>query len=172
MALGGGRTLEALLNRYRNEKESGRRVPTTRLATLADWSRHFGWQARLLELADRAAKEAEEREAERRRQIMESGYGLASDRVELLKRLAGKLRDELESGGRLWVREIRSLGRAGTVEVERFNSPEMEQLRGLLDDIAREKGERATVGKQDVKLSGEMALQIVPWTPNEPEKPT
>lgn len=141
LALGPGRSLEALLRRY----QSATAAPTHRIASLKEWSTRFGWQARLQEIADRQAREAEEREAEYRRAIMEQGYALAHERVQVLKELAEKLRAELVDGGRLWVDDVKTVGRgegAREVPIERFNAAEVEQLRGLLDDIAKEKSER------------------------------
>ena len=51
--LGDGRSLEKLLNAYRNDPAA----PTRQIATLKRWSTRFGWQARLVEMveAERAA---------------------------------------------------------------------------------------------------------------------
>lgn len=154
VALGPGRSLEALVERYQTEKGSGRSVPSVRLATLADWSRSFGWQARLQAQADRAAAEAEAEQRRYIRSIMEEGFGLAHERVRLLKELADKLRGELLDGGRLWVEDVKGIGqgeRWQTVPIERFNSAEVEQLRGILDDIAKETGGRPKTVKVDIE---------------------
>lgn len=49
LAMGPGRSLEKLLAEYQERKRTGKgaSVPTTRYATLADWSRKHGWQARV-----------------------------------------------------------------------------------------------------------------------------
>ncbi len=148
LAMGPTRGLEALQRRYRTEKAHGQRVPTTRMATLADWSRHFGWQAKLLAIATAEAKVAEDREAAYRRSILEDGYGLAWERVKTLKDLAAVLLGDLTTGERRWVTEPKALGSGPTmqvVDIERFNAQEVEQLRGVLDDIAKEKQERKQV---------------------------
>jgi hypothetical protein len=142
LALGPARSLEALLNRYQTVPSA----PTRRITTLKQWSADFGWQARLQALADQAAAAAEERERAYRRSILEDGYALAHERVALLKRLAVQLEHELVEGGRLWVTDRKQIGGgeyAQVVEVERFNSAEVSELRALLNDIAQEKGERA-----------------------------
>ncbi len=161
LAMGPERSLSSLAERYWTARTQGVSVPTVRLMTLADWSRHFDWQARLKQIADDEAKAAEEREAAYRREVMESGYAVAHERVVALKRLAVQLLDELEKQGKLWVLETRSLGKNGTVDLEKFNAAEVEQFRGLLDDIAREKGERRD--KSDVNLTGGIVVNWVPW---------
>jgi hypothetical protein len=150
LALGPGRSLEKLAAQYHSRTVS---VPTRQLSRLKTWSATFGWQLRLQAIADQEAAAAAEREAAYRRAILEDGYGLAHERVALLKRLATKLEAELLEGGRLWVTDVKSVGYgplAQIVDVERFNVAEVEQLRGLLDDIAREKSERAR--KVDVRI--------------------
>jgi len=140
--MGEGRSLERLLQRYRTGTKA---APATDLTRLKLWSRTFGWQARLQEIADRAAAEAETALAARRREAWETGLAQSFERVEALKRLADQLLDEVEHQGRLWVRDVKSIGsgeNAERVDIERFNAAEVEQLRGLLDDIAKEKGER------------------------------
>jgi hypothetical protein len=143
LALGPERSLEKLLALYQS---CAKPVPTRHLTTLKLWSGHHGWQARLQAIAAQAAAEAAVQEAAYRRSILEDGYGLAHERVAALKGLAVTLHQELTEGGRLWVTDVKQVGggeRAQFVDVERFNAPEVEQFRALLDDIAKEKGERA-----------------------------
>lgn len=161
LALGPERSLEKLAAFYQTRTKP---VP---VSTLKLWSTHFDWQGRLKDIAEREAKAAEEREAAYRRSIMEEGYGLAHERVKALKTLAGKLFDELtteeaapanlwtanayddgqpvQTRNRLWVRDVKQIGSgegAQRVDIERFNGTEVEQFRGLLDDIAKEVGDR------------------------------
>lgn len=154
LSLGPGRSLETLLDRYQSATDS---PPTRRLKTLKDWSRTFGWQARLKTIADQVAREAAEREAEYRREIMEAGYGKREERVKALKELAGILFDELMQPDKRWCRDVKQIGSgegAERVDVERFNAAEVEQFRGLLDDIAKEKGERKNVTELTGKDGG------------------
>ncbi len=131
------------------------------------WSTTFGWQARLMAVAEREVKEAEGAEAAYRREIMEEGYGLSHERVRALKTLAGKLFEELTTEdpdkNKLWVTDVKQIGSgefAERVDIERFNSGEVEQLRGLFDDIAKEKGERVT--KAELTGAGGAPLNPVP----------
>lgn len=157
LAMGDGRSLEALVNRYQTVKADGGSAPTTRLPTLADWSRHHDWQGRLKRLAqeqsDRIAAEMEVR----RREIMGAGLALDFERVAVLGRLATRLLDELERAddNRLWVDDVKQIGggdRAERVPIERFNQGEVAELRGLLDDLAKETGGR--LKKVDVTSGG------------------
>lgn len=163
LALGEGRSLEKLAADYVSRSGSGpdpdretgaRRAgdawpvqapPTRFLSTLKAWSAQFGWQERLRALADAAAADVQAALAARRRAVLETGLALDHERVDALKRLAARLLDELGAQDRLWVRDTKWVGPGDVgerVDVERFNGSEVEQLRGLLDDIAREKGER------------------------------
>ncbi|MGH2354095.1 MAG: hypothetical protein ACRDJN_21015 [Chloroflexota bacterium] len=151
LALGPGRSLEGLLDRYQSAPKA---PPTRRLKTLKAWSRAYGWQARLGELADREARAAEQAEAAYRRSIMAEGFGLAHERVKALKRLATALFQELVEGGCLWVMDTKGVG-AGKqyreVPVAHFNAPEVAAFRGLLDDLARETGGRPRQVHVDVE---------------------
>ena len=142
LGLGPDRSLAKLLERYQSASGS---FPTKRLSTLKSWSVAFVWQARLTAIADQAAKEAEESEAVYRRDALETGFALAHERVRVLKQLARQLFDELTVGGRLWLSEPKQVGAGQTAMIEHFNAAEIEQFRGLLADIAKEKGERKDI---------------------------
>ena len=141
LALGPDRSLEKLLESYRSRPSA----PTGQVSMLKRWSAAFGWQARLQEIAARQAEEAQEREAARIREIMETGYGRPHERVQLLKRLLDLCVEDVTTRGKRWVQDVKSIGSgefAERVDLERFNASEFDQIRGLLDDIAKEKGER------------------------------
>lgn len=157
LALGPNRSLEKLATQYADRRRSDGRVtaPTLRLRTLQTWSAAYGWQARLAAIAEREARAAEQRDAAYRRSIMEAGYALAHERVKALGELALTLRDELRDPRRRWLRDVKQIGSgesAERVDVERFNAAEVEQFRGLLDDIARELGQR--VKRTQAEISG------------------
>lgn len=62
----------------------------------------------------------------------------------------------------LWVRDVKAVGvgeNAKIVDIERFNSPLVEQYRKTLDDIARETGGR--VQKSDVTSGGEPLTGLI-----------
>lgn len=107
----------------------------------------------------REMREAFEREA------ITEGLARKAVRIRRLAQLAEKLEADLLHGTRLWVEEPKQVG-AQIVDVEKFNAAEVKEYRGLLDDIAREIGDRRTKveisGKIDVtKLSDEELNAIV-----------
>ena len=81
------------------------------------------------------------------------GLAVKEVRVRRLQLLAALLEKDL-FGGFLWLDQVKGVG-AGTaaevVEYEEFNKSEVEAYRGVLDDIAREMGDR----KQGMVLSWE-----------------
>ena len=83
-------------------------------------------------------------------EALASGLAIKSERVKKLKQLAALMEADL-FGGFLWTENAKSIkdGEFSTVyEYEEFNSGEVAQYRGVLDDIAKEVGER--VQKQEV----------------------
>lgn len=75
------------------------------------------------------------------------GLAKVEERVHLLQELAEKMRaDLLEKDGRgFWLPQVKGIGSGldfERVEYEEFNTAEVAQLRGVLDDIAQELGER------------------------------
>jgi hypothetical protein len=76
-------------------------------------------------------------------QALNSGYARKAQRVELLNQLAETLADELFKQGKLWVKRTRGVGRGETVTEQEFNGAEVAQLRGTLEDLAAEVGDRA-----------------------------
>ena len=142
LALGPERSLEKLLERYRTDPRS---APTARLTTLKEWSRTHQWQARLQNLVAEQVVVVEQAERDRVREVLETGFGVAHERVRVLKELGEILIGELRDPLRRWVREPKWLGsreNGEMVEIERFNAAEVEQFRGILDDIAKEIGGR------------------------------
>ena len=154
LALGPDRSLEKLASRYHRRRKFPKSSPASTLRQLKRWSAEFGWQDRLRDIVDREVREAQEREAAHVREVMETGYALPHHRVALLKRLTDDLVADVTEGGRRWVRDVKVIGtgeEAEKVDVERFNESEFKQIRGLLDDIAKEKGERGLRVKIDIE---------------------
>lgn len=76
---------------------------------------------------------------------MNTGLAIKSERVQVLKDLAVKMAGELNDG-KLWLTRIKSVGGGPNFHEfteEEFNKSEMDALRGVLDDIAKELGHRA-----------------------------
>lgn len=158
LALGPDRSLAKLHAQYEARQKHGESTaPTTTLRQLEKWSAAFDWQGRLKAIANHAAAAAEERQRAYIAAIMETGFGLPHERVAALKTLAGALVDELTrpAKNRRWVSEPKLFGHgesAQLIRVKRFNRAEVESLRGLLDDIAKETGGR--VAKSETAITG------------------
>ena len=155
LRMGPGRSLSDLLERLTDTNQI---TPITgSLGTLKHWSTDYGWmeRARAYDATWEARKTAE-REA-----VL--GYGLAHDyeRVRKLYRLAAMLEAQMYERGmygdlhNLWVPDVKSIGSgefAERVDIERFNSPLIEQYRKVLEDIAKETGGR--VQRQEISGAG------------------
>lgn len=93
-------------------------------------------------------------------QVLTKGLATIAGRVRKLMELAVLLEEDLFEKTKIWLRQRRAIGSGDGQEfiVERvFNEAEVKQYRGILDDIAREKGER----KQSLELEGDVSMNIV-----------
>jgi len=172
VALGPGRTLAALLHLYQNQPDA----PTHHIATLKEWSMRHGWTARLEAMARADAERAERLRQEHRDRILASDFALVEERVAALNQLAQVTLAELTrpDDPTLWVRDKKSIitGQRPVLsadgdrvigqtteyevfEVARFNAAEVQQFRGLLDDIAKDTGGR----KQQMEHSGDLTVE-------------
>jgi hypothetical protein len=73
-----------------------------------------------------------------------TGLALKAERVRKLQLLAALLENDL-FGGFLWTEDVKMIGSgpfSKEVEFEEFNAAEVTQYRGILDDIAKEVGDR------------------------------
>ena len=145
LRLGPDRSLERLATEYRARTDG---VPTHQLSRLKQWSTTYGWQSRLQAIADAEVREAEEQEAAYRREILQTGYALATERIQSLKEVAEGLCQEIRDPDKRWLSEVKIVGSgksAREVTVARFNAAEVEQFRGVLADLAKETGGRKDV---------------------------
>lgn len=132
-AQGPTRSLRALSDSYKSgRKRGGSGAAAGDLSTLEAWSSLYGWQARAntydVALREKARAEIEEEAV--------TGLALPGERVRLLKRIAARLTDE-------------EGGEESALSVTLRTPPMIAQLRGVLDDLAKETGGRVT--KQEVK---------------------
>ena len=84
-----------------------------------------------------------------------TGLALKENRVSRLQQLAALMEKDL-FGGFLWTDEVKGVGSGDIAEIvdyEEFNKAEVDAYRGVLDDIAREVGDRRI--RQDVTSGGE-----------------
>lgn len=154
-AMGSARSLSKLLVRYKKRKDP----PTRRMTTLKQWSTKHGWQERIKDRIRDAWQELSEQLKDDRETILRSGLALDYQRVLELQEMATKLLDEFET--ELWLEETKSLGPWGTTTVRRFNAPLVRELRGVLDDIARELGHRAGVLKVEDEEGRVVPIRLV-----------
>jgi hypothetical protein len=113
----------------------------------------------------RAKKRFSELREEFEKEALAEGLSRKAVRIRRLAQLAEKLEAALLDGDRLWVQEPKQVG-AQVIDVEKFNAAEVKEYRGLLDDIARELGDRRTkidmTTKVDVtKLTDEQLRAII-----------
>lgn len=84
-------------------------------------------------------------------EALHAGLALRSERVRRLKQLAGRLEEDLLGDReRLWVKDRKAIGSGPFqefVEFEEFNSAEVREYRGVLDDIAKELGDRKLINE-------------------------
>jgi hypothetical protein len=86
-------------------------------------------------------------------EALNEGLAKSSERVSLLKRIADRLVGDLFDDDLFWTDEVKGVGSgniAQIVDYEEFNASEIRELRGVLDDIAKEVGGR--VQKVDAKV--------------------
>lgn len=154
LRMGPGRSLRKLADRY--SKSTRKTAPTDNENTLFGWSADFDWQKRAAEY-DSAA---EEQKTARRQKVFESGLAQDFARVTELKKLAGFLKGEIYETAdttdavgnahtfrnpKIWLRDVKVVGGgedAYPVTIFRFNSALIDQYRGVLDDLAKEVGDR------------------------------
>lgn len=89
-------------------------------------------------------------------QALTSGYALKEKRVLALQTIAEMMYRDI-TGGFLWLDQVKALGAGPNMEIvdyEEFNTAEVQQLRGVFDDIAKELGHR----KDKLELSGEVKV--------------
>lgn len=102
---------------------------------------------------------------------LSKGFAVREKRVETLNELAEKLRDELlgETDNKLWLERRKCIGggeHGEFIDEIEFNDAEVSQFRGLLDDIAKEMGERKP--KDDGANPNNVEIKI--YTGFDPEK--
>lgn len=84
------------------------------------------------------------------------GLALKEERVRKLQQLAALMERDL-FGGFLWTEQVKSIGSGPdqqVVDYEEFNKAEVQEYRGVLDDIAKEMGHR----RQGLDLKGEVTV--------------
>ncbi len=156
---GSGRSLSRLIQVYTESDQIP--APTTHLGVLKRWSTTYAWQ-------DRASAYDAEQDRAKTIEIQRlRTEGLAADynRIVELDSLYQKLREVLDDRG-VWHTDIKMSATGATVDVEVFNKPLIDSLRGVLDDLAKETGGR----KIKQELTGKDDSPLIPPTLTEAEK--
>ena len=125
LRMGPGRSLRVLVRRYSEDKQ--KQAPTRSLQTMFGWSTRYDWQAR----AEDHDTELEARKNAEAEAVMQEGLALPHERVRMLKDMAESLQPRI-----IWV------GAKRGKPVEIIDPAVVAQLRGTLDDLAKETGGR------------------------------
>ena len=143
MRMGPGRSLAKLSQFYHKAAADPKikaKVPSKHKTTLSKWSRTWGWVDRAEEFDSTIL---EEEKNQRAKEARETGYALDYERIKTLKDLAGHIWEDLESG--VYTTRLIKVGQgedAELIPVEVYNKEPIADLRGLLDDLAKETGGR------------------------------
>jgi len=143
LRMGPGRSLRTLARNYHDSNQ--KLAPTQSLGTLTNWSTRYGWQ-------DRAEDHDAELEARKNAEVeavMQEGLALPYKRVQMLKDMAEDLQPLVISVGIKRGKEIKIIDPAVVA-----------QLRGTLDDLAKETGGRIKKQELTGKDGGELTIVI------------
>ena len=157
LRMGAGRSLAKLHDQYRHQSGT-EEPPTRRMRTLKRWSSDHDWQERAADYDEKVDAWKEEQA----RETMQQGLALAHHRVDKLKRIFDQLEIELQEGA-LWLDDVKGIGSSEhgsyrEVNIRRYNSSMISDLRGLLDDLAKETGGR--VQRQDITSRGKAVTSV------------
>lgn len=105
------------------------------------------------------AKPLAQLKAEGEASALTTGLALAEERVNVLVQLAERLQADLfnDSGRGFWLEDAKMLGQgefAERYEFERYNAGQVSDLRGVLDDIAKE------VGGRQIKIDQTQKVEV------------
>ena len=144
LKLGSGRSLDALLKQYLADKTA----PTQKAQTLQEWSERYDWQQHADGYDEQQLANSRRAETEHQDQVLGAGLALSLGRVENLKQLYDQLDDYLRQAWPVWLADLQNAaGEAASPErsrAPRFNTGVIIQMRGILEDLARETGGRLT----------------------------
>ena len=155
LRMGIARSLSKLCDRYHSATEP---IPTQRIATLKNWSIDYGWQERAAAYDEAIDAEKTAATEVRRKAIMEQGLALEHERVNELYEIYAKLKAEFETCG-VWYTDTKLSARGDQVDVDVFNKPLIDSLRGVLDDLAKETGGRKQ--KTETEYSGALGFKFI-----------
>lgn len=164
LRMGPGRSLDKLHSRY--QSVTNPLPPTRRITTIKDWSRNFGWVSRATDFD----AQWEHYKNEERRRVFNTELALDFERVTILNRLGQFLEEQLFEQGQggeyhnLWVPDVKIVGKgdaAQVIDIERFNSAIIRELRDTLGDIAAETGGRVKRNEITGADGGKLTVAVV-----------
>jgi len=92
---------------------------------------------------------------------LKEGLAIKENRIALLQQLADAMRRDLIDNDKTWIVErVVTVGNQ-PVEIEGFNHQEMNQMRGVLDDLAKETGGRTINANLNVREKGEITVTFI-----------
>jgi hypothetical protein len=97
---------------------------------------------------------------------LKTGLSLKENRVQLLHNLAELLRKDIFENNLIWLAQAKGLGSGKNFErydYQEFNTAEIAQLRGILDDIAAEVGDRIKKSEITGKDGGPIPFDLDTW---------
>jgi len=98
---------------------------------------------------------------EKKSSPLKEGLAIKENRISLLQQLADAMKKDLIDDKKTWVVErVVTVGNQ-PVEIEGFNHQEMNQMRGVLDDIAKETGGRTINANLNVREKGEITVTFI-----------
>lgn len=164
LRMGPGRSLRELHRKY--DERATEKAPVKALRTIGQWSSDFNWVKRAEEY-DQQIQEQKKQYAE---EMLKSGLALDYERVSELKKLYELLLSQLMeqgSGGvlhNLWVPDVKQIGSgeySERVDIEHYNSSLISDIRGLLDDLAKETGGRVKKSELSGADGSAITLKVI-----------
>jgi hypothetical protein len=138
--------------------------------TWRDWSTAHNWVERATAHDRHLQRVAQAAKEEQIREVISRGFALRHKRIEALDAVAQILLDEAQTYDRRWLRDVKQVG-VERVDIERFNAPLLDQLRGTLDDIAKEMLERNPKRQLELDLglmTDEQLIKLITGQINSP----
>lgn len=156
LRMGPGRSLAKLQRKYSKSKAESA-PPTKNLQTLTKWSGLWGWVKRSewYDATDEEKKDIRAKEAK------ETGLALEHERIIALKDLGDRLTKILDRG-LFRTKEIKvgSGKDAKIIPIDFYNKDVIDNLRGILEDLAKETGGRVKKLDYSGDIAGDIKVRI------------
>lgn len=114
-----------------------------------DIAKQWEWNGRAEAWDKYRITERDKQIAAEEEEILKSEYALKHERIKDLNEIAKLLREEVFDDDKRWVDDIKAVGLEAHY-LKQFNDSLVREYRAALDDIAKEKGERAKLTKSEL----------------------